>query len=161
MDFEKRLERAIDRGKQTRNAKGRQQTEQSVSEDELKTMHSKCRLDLSEHVENCLKQVADHFPGFRFQTVVDEGGWGAKVIRDDLAVVTSGQAESLYSRLEMLVRPFSSTHIVELVAKGTIRNKEIFNRTHFQFLNQLDVDSFSELVDLWVLEFVEQYAART
>jgi hypothetical protein len=60
----------------------------------------------------------------------------------------------------MLVRPFSSTHIIELAAKATVRNKEIFNRSHFQFLNQIDVDSFRELIDLWALEYAEQFAAR-
>jgi len=161
MDFEKRLERAIVRGRQSKDAKGRQKPEQALREEEMKTLHSKCRLDLSDHVEKCLRQLCDHFPGFQYQTVVGENGWGAKVSRDDLNLGKSGQAESQYSRLEMLVRPFGSAHIVELMAKGTIRNKEIFHRTHYQFLNQIDLDSFSELVDLWVLEFAEQFAART
>ena len=60
----------------------------------------------------------------------------------------------------MLIRPFSSSHIVELVGKATIRNKEAFNRTHFQFLREVDVDSFTELIDLWILEYAELYAAR-
>ena len=66
-----------------------------------------------------------------------------------------------YSRLEVLVRPFSSAHIIELVGKGTIRNKELFQRTHYQFLNQVDLQSLLNMVDLWVLEYAEMYAARS
>ena len=161
MDFDKRLERAIVRGHQTKDAKGRKQAELDMSEEDMKTLHSKCRLDLSEHIEKCLRQLCDHFPGFQYHTIVGEGGWGAKVNRDDLLLGKTGQSENQYSRMEMLVRPFGPAHIVELMAKGTIRNKEIFHRTHFQFLNQIDLDSFSELIDLWVLEFAEQFAART
>lgn len=61
----------------------------------------------------------------------------------------------------MLVTPLGSAAIVELVAKGTIRNKEVFNRKHFQQLSRVDLDSFKELVDLWVLEYAEQFSART
>ena len=159
MDFEKRLERAIVRGQQTRDARGREAAEKTFSEEELKTLHSKYRLELSEHIENCLKKLVDHFPGFRFQTIVGEEGWGAKISRDDFQGRSARRNQ--FSRLEMLVRPFNTTHIVELAVKATIRNKEIFNRTHYQFLSQADLDSFSELIDLWVLEYAESYTART
>ena len=160
MDFEKRLERAIVRGKQTRDARSRSQDEQALSEGDLKNLHSKCRLDLSEHIEDCLRKLADHFPGFRFQTVVSGDGWGATINRDDL-IRRDSEAVDFYSRFEMLIRPFGAAHIVELAAKATVRNKEVFNRSHYQFLNQVDVDSFREMIDLWVLEYAEQFAART
>jgi hypothetical protein len=159
MDFDKRLEKAIDRGCQTRAAEGQKQANDAMSIEDLKNLHSKCRLDLSEHIETCLRQLADHFPGFQFQSVVSEEGWGAKISRDDY-VGGRGDVNNLYSRTEMLIRPFSSTHIIELAAKATVRNKEIFNRSHYQFLNQVDVDSFRELIDLWALEYAEQFAAR-
>jgi len=161
MDFDERLQRAIVRGEQARNAEGRRKTEQALSEDELKTLHSKCRLDLSEHIENCLRRLADHFPGFDFQTIVGEDGWGAKINRDDFQPGRGRQSENLYSRLEMVIRPFSATHIVELAAKATIRNKENFNRSHYQFLDQYDAKAFQELIDLWLLEYAEQYASRS
>jgi hypothetical protein len=161
MDFEHRLERAISRGEQTRDREGRAQAEQAMTEEELKTLHSRYRLDLSEHIEDCLRKLADHFPGFQFATIVGEEGWGAKISRDDLRLGERRQPTSLYSRFEMLVRPYSPAHIVELAAKGTIHNKEVLNRQHFQFLSQVDLDSFRELIDLWVLEYAEQYAART
>ena len=161
MDFENRLQRAIERGQQIRDNKVRERAEQQMSAEELKNLHSKCRLELSEHIENCLRKLSDHFLGFRFESILSEDGWGAKISRDDIGVSTARDRENYYSRVEMVVSPYSSSHIVELAAKATIRNKEIFNRTRFQFLSQVDLDSFCELVDLWVLEFAEQYSART
>lgn len=159
MDFDKRLEKAIERGHKNRETVGREKAEQAVSEDDLRTMHSKCRLDLSEHIEKCLKALADRFPGFRFQTVVEEDGWGARINRDDFIPRHGKRSDNRYSRFEMLIRPFSSTHIVELVAKGAIRNKEVISRSHYQFLAEADLDSFTELIDLWVLEYAEKYAS--
>ena len=158
MDFEKRLERAIQRDQQTRKEQGQAREQKSLSEDDLKTLHSKYRLELSEIIEDCLKKLSDHFPGFDYKTLVSEEGWGAKINRDDIKLVNR-QSQSLYSRMEMVIKPFSSTHIVELVAKGTIRNKEILNRSHYQMLDQADMESFRELIDLWVLEYAESYAA--
>lgn len=159
MDFDKRLERAITRGRERRDAQGRAEAEKAVSEAELKFLHSKYRIELSEQIEGCLKKLAEHFPGFEFQTVVGEEGWGAKISRDDFHSRRGRGPVNKYSRLEMFIRPFTSAHIVELMAKGAIRNKEVFNRTHFQFLSQADVDSFCEMIDLWILEYAEQYAA--
>ncbi len=156
MDFKKRLDRAVTRGQQIRDAQGRAEAEKALDEEELRTIHSQVRIELSEHIESCLRDLADHFPGFRFETVVNEQGWGAKVNRDDYAA--TGRT-SQYSRLEMVIRPFSSTHIVELTAKATVRNKEIFNRSHYQFLAQRDADSFRELIDLWILEYAEKYSS--
>ncbi|MCH7988441.1 MAG: hypothetical protein IID46_04730 [Planctomycetes bacterium] len=160
MDFEQRLEKAIVRGQQNRDIHAREKAEQAMSEDELKSLHSRCRLDLSDHIENCLKKLSDHFPGFRFQTLVSDDGWGAKISRDDFNSRAGSGSKNLYSRFEMLIRPFTSTHIVEMVAKGTIQNKEIISRSHYQFLNQVDVDSFTELIDLWVLEYAEKYSEK-
>lgn len=160
MDFEQRLEKAIVRGQRTRDAKERDRADEAMSEDEWKSLHTTCRLDLSEHIEVCLKRLADHFPGFRFQTIVGDEGWGAKISRDDFVRDASGRKDNRYSRLQMVIRPFSSTHIVELAAKGTVLNKEIIRRNHFQFLSQVDLDSFKELIDLWVLEYAENYSAR-
>ena len=61
------------------------ENERALSEEELKRLHSQYRLQLSEHIERCLSTLPGHFPGFRFETVVAERGWGAAVFRDDLA----------------------------------------------------------------------------
>ena len=159
MDFEQRLEKAIQRGQHSRNAEERKKAERAVSAEDLKSLHSRCRLELSEHIEDCLRRLADHFLGFEYETVVGEEGWGAKISRDDLRASRRQSVRSLYSRLEMYIRPFSSANIVELVAKGTIRNKEILSRNHYQFLAEVDLDSYRELIDLWVLEYAEKFAA--
>jgi hypothetical protein len=161
MDFEKRLERALSRGANTRSSQEQLQTDRKLTDEQLHSEHSRCRLELSEQIETCLRKLADYCPGFRFETVVSDAGWGARVSRDDIALVRGRSAGTEYSRLEVLVRPFSSTHIIELVGKGTIRNKELFQRTHYQFLNQVDLQSLLNLVDLWVLEYAEMYAARS
>lgn len=132
-----------------------------MTQEEIRNLHSQCRLELTERVEDCLRRLADHFPGFEYQSIVSDEGWGARITRDDLKVAPGKRVENVYSRLEMLVTPLGSAAIVELVAKGTIRNKEVFNRKHFQQLSRVDLDSFKELVDLWVLEYAEQFSART
>ncbi len=159
MDFDNRLQRAIQRGARTRAEIGRAAAEKELTAEEQKSLHSRVRLELVEHIENCVKRLADHFPGFEYQPVMSDAGWGARVSRDDLSVQRGEGAKSLYSRLEMVVSPLGSAGIIELVAKGTIRNKEAFHRRHYQRLDQLDADSFKELIDLWVLEYAELYSA--
>jgi hypothetical protein len=73
--------------------------------------------------------------------------------------MAGGKRQNLFSRLELVVRPYSSLHVLELVAKGTIRNKEIYNRTQYQLLADADTATFRELTDRWILEFAELYAA--
>ena len=158
MKFEKRLEKAIERGMRRGNAKVHEAEVQALSETELKRLHSGFRLQLSEHIENCVKCLPNHFPGFQLESVFGERGWGAACSRDDVGPARSGKRTNYYSRLEATVRPFSSLCVLELSAKGTIRDKEIFNRTHFEKLAEADLDNFKELIDLWVLEYVELYA---
>jgi hypothetical protein len=160
MDFQQRLEKAIQRGRRSQDAAAREQAEQALNEEELKRLHSQYRLALSEHIEGCLRQLPRHFPGFRFESLVGERGWGAAVSRDDLSVA-GGRRENYFSRLEVVVRPFTASHVLELAAKGTIRNKELFNRAQFQVLADADPASFSEQVDRWVLEYAELYAAKS
>jgi hypothetical protein len=160
MDFQQRLEKAIQRGQRSHDAEARARAEQAMGEEGLKRLHSQYRLELSEHIEQCLRQLPQHFPGFRFETLVGSRGWGAAISRDDLSL-SDGRRENLFSRLEVAVRPFSTSHVVELTAKGTIRNKEIYNRNQYQVLSDVDVASFRELVDRWILEYAELFAAKS
>lgn len=50
--------------------------------------------------------------------------------------------------------------MLELAGKGTIRNKEAFNRTWFEKLEEASPEKFEELIDAWVLEYAELYAAQ-
>lgn len=156
MEFDKRLKKAIHRGEQSRSREGQKAEQDAQDEQSFRDAHSKYRIDLSDHIGECLQQVADHFPGFEFSTIISEEGWGARIVRDDIDVRAR---RNLFSRLEMVVAPHSTANILALDAKGTVRNREILNRSHFQFLSDVDLDSFSELVDLWVLEYAEKFAA--
>jgi len=122
-------------------------------------VHSGLRLAVSEHIESCLRKLCDHFPGFEYETVMNEDGWGARITRDDINL-KQGVNRNLYSRLEMLVKPFSSAHILEVSTKGTIRNKESLNRNNFKFLNEASEDALFEIVDNLVIEFAQQYSAN-
>ena len=161
MNFDQRLERAIERGHQQRSAQARERAERAMTEDECKNLHSKSRLELSESIESCLRKLVVHFAGFDFESVVGADGWGAKISRDDLAPGDGKPLNKYYSRLEMVIRPVSTGRIVELIARGTIRNKEVLSRAHYQQLVQLDLEGFRDVIDQWVLEYAEKFSART
>ena len=160
MEFQKRLEKAIERGQKAGSERAEAEARQAMSEQEIRRLHSQYRLELSERIEDALKQVADHFPGFQFETLVNERGWGGMVSRDDLDLKSGRPVRSFFSRLEIVIRPVTSAHVLELAAKGTIRNKELFNRAYFQRLTEVDLTGFHETMDLWILEFAESFAAQ-
>ena len=159
MDFQERLEKAIQRGHVAGTARARAEAEQALTEKELQRLHSQYRLGLSEQIERCLKQLADRFPGFRFETIVDDRGWGAAISRDDLRI-QAGQRSSCFSRLEMVVRPISAFFVLELAAKATVCNRELFRRTHYQRLGEVSLTALDEMIDLWALEYAERYACQ-
>lgn len=159
MDFDDRLKQAIERGQRRGDQKSQAARAQAMSEDELKRLHSQYRLKLSEHIEDCIQRLAGHFPGFQCETIFGDRGWGAACSRDDLRLV-AGRREASFSRLEMTVRPPMSMHVLDLAAKGTVRNKEVFIRNYFEKLQDADLTKFLGLVDTWVLEYAELYAAK-
>lgn len=160
MEFEQRLQKAIERGQRKGHSRRQEAAAQAMGEEELKRLHSQYRLQLAEHIEKCLQHLPHHFPGFQCETMYGERGWGGACSRDDLRMETPGRRRSDYSRLEITVRAFSTLHVLELTAKGTIHNKEVFNRVHFERIEEADLAKFLELVDVWVLEYAELYAAR-
>lgn len=160
MEFEERLQRAIQRGAVAAQKRRGEQAAQALTEEQCKRLHSQYRLQVSEHVEKCFIRLPQFVPGFEYENVVSDRGWGAAVKRDDADVGSGRIRSNLFSRLEMVVRPFSSAHVLELTAQGTIRNKEVFNRSHYHPLAEIDIDRFKEMIDLWVLEYAELYAAR-
>jgi hypothetical protein len=159
MSFEQRLQRAIERGGKMADSKQQAERLEAISEEQLRRLHSQYRLQLSDHIESCLEKLPAHLPGFHFERVTSDRGWGAAVNRDD-ADFAGGRRGNVFSRLEIAVRPYTAAKVLELTARGTIRNKEVFNRTYYQLLNEADPERFIELVDAWVLEFAELYAAR-
>jgi hypothetical protein len=158
MDFRERLQRATHRGQQARDAKAREAAAKALSEAECQRLHRDYRLTLMDHLERCLKQLADNFPGFHYEDISNERGLGGAVRRDDLALI-NGRRENLFSRLELVVSPHNQYHVLDIAAKGAVRNKENFIRNHYQLLKDADLDAFRNLIEQWVLDYAEAYAA--
>ncbi|OHB66626.1 MAG: hypothetical protein A2V70_00810 [Planctomycetes bacterium RBG_13_63_9] len=161
MKFDERLSKAIERGQRAGSARAQAKAEKEITEKELARLHTQYRLALCERIESCLRQVADRFPGFRFETVFGDRGWGAGISRDDIDVGAPQRRTDYFSRLEMVIRPVSKYHVLDLAVKGTIRNKELLNHSHFERLTEVDLTSFTELIDLWTLEYAELYATKS
>ena len=159
-NFDERLQQAIQRGQEARLSDSASLEADAATEEELRVQHSHLRNELTEHIENCLRKLCDHFPGFEYSTVLNEKGWGARISRDDIKL-GRGTAKNQYSRLEVLVRPFNDTHILEIATKGTIRNRESLNRTNFKFLKEATIEALKQTVDGIALEFAEQYSANS
>lgn len=160
MSFDDRLQRAIQRGQRRNQAALDAAKADALSEEELRRRHTQIRLQLSEHIDQCLKKLPAYFPGFQCEIIYGERGWGAACHRDDVRIDV-GRRHQQYSRLEMTIRPYSAYHVLELTCKATIRNKEIFHRTYYERIAEADLAKFIELIDLWVLEYAEMYAAKT
>lgn len=159
MDFRERLQKAANRGMRSRAEREHAEAAQALNEEECRRRHSAVRLDLCDHIESCLRQLADNFPGFNFSTVADEKGWGSSLARDDLAI-RGGKRQNLYSRLQVTVGAYVPKYkVLSISAKGAVRNKESFARDHFESIEDLDEQKFRELIELWVLDYAEQYAA--
>lgn len=159
MSFDERLQKAIQRGERRGDEQAEAARRAALSEEQLKRMHTDLRLRLSEHAEQCLRTLPNHFPGFQYETIFGERGWGGAVRRDDIRLVGGKRADE-YSRLEITVRPLSSVLVVDLAAKGTIRNREAFTRNYFERIEDADAAKFMQLIDAWVLEYAEMYASQ-
>lgn len=158
-DFEERLRQAAARGANKANQFQSEAERKKAEAEEFKRLHSKYRLVLSDRIELVVKKLADLFPGFRYQTVFGDAGWGGACMRDDL-VLQRGQRETRYSRFEMAIRPINEYYVLDLQAKGTIANKELLTRSFYQPLAEADLDRFIELSEQWALAYAELYAAN-
>jgi hypothetical protein len=159
-EFEDRLKAAIDRGIRRGQKANEESAQMQATVEQLKGQHTQIRLALSEYIEGVMKKLADHFPGFRFERVFGENGWGGACWRDDL-VFDNGQRRSRYSRFEMVIRPFNEFYVVDLQARGTIANREVFSRGNYQPIAEAAPDHFRQLIDSWSLSFAELYAAKS
>ncbi len=158
-DFDQRLQSAIQRGEKRGQRHDQIARQAQLTEEEFKRLHTMYRLSLSERIERAIAGVAQHFPGFRQETLYGEVGWGAACWRDDL-IVEAGKRTNQYSRLELMIRPPTNYHVLELKGKGTVANKEHFNRLHFVPLQEVDEEDFARLIDTWAIDYAEFYAAR-
>ena len=158
-DFQERLRAAVDRGKRRAEAKADAARAAEMSEEDKRRMHTQYRLELSELIERSVNGIADHFPGFRIEGIFGADGWGTACYRDDLSIVR-GRRENKYSRLEMMIRPYSDLGVLDLKAKGTVANGEVFNRAHYAAINEVDLDEFKHLIQTWAVQYAEMYATK-
>lgn len=159
-EFEDKLKRAIERGQEQSLEQARQEQQQQLTEDEYRRKHTDFRLAISDQIELLMKQVVDHLPGFEYETVYGEKGWGGAISRDDIQIA-DGKRAALFSRLEITVRPYSDVHVVDLNGKGTVRNQEVYFRNLHKLLDEAELDLFLSAVDQWVLDYAEQYANKS
>ena len=159
-DFESRLESAISRGKKRANWKASEERQKELGEEELRRLHTSYRLSLSERIEGAIQRVADHFPGFQQESLYGEVGWGSACFRDDLRI-ESGRRNNQYSRLEMVIRPHSDLNVLDLKGKGTVMNRELFNRSFYVPVAEVDIEEFQQLIDSWAIEYAEVYASKS
>lgn len=40
-------------------------------------------------------------------------------------------------------------------------NRELFNRSHFVAVGEVDIAEFEQLIDSWAIEYAEVYAAKS
>ena len=60
MDFQERLAKAIERGQHLSHQEAQAKHKQTLTEEDLRRLHSKYRLPLTERIESCLKRLPDH-----------------------------------------------------------------------------------------------------
>lgn len=160
MDFEEKLRKAINRGEERSFHRREDQEQKKLSREDLKNRHNEFRLNLSDYIEKSLKKLIDHFPGFEYETIYGDRGWGGAISRDDITRSAMGKSGSFFSRLELTVRPLNEFHVVNITGKGTIQNKEMFNWNYFKDIPETDSEEFKKKIDAWILQYAEQFAAR-
>lgn len=158
MSFRDRLQKATERGRRARDAERSAAAAQALSEEECRRLHSNLRLTLCDTIESCLHELAENSPGFEVETVVDSAGWGSTAKRDDVGLA-GRRSDNFFSRLQIVVGPYNKYHVLDVTAKGTVRNKEAFSRNHYQKLDDVDLEQFQHLIESWVIEYAEAFAA--
>ena len=160
MNFEDRIEQAIQRGQQRSAKKTEQLKQQALTAEQIKSRHNEFRLALSEHIEASLKRLAEHFPGFDYEMIYGARGWGGAIFRSDLTKGPDGRSGSFFSRLEIAVKGLNEYNVVNIAGKGTISDREVFTWNHFRDVDVANKDEFCGIIDTWIVEFAEQFAAR-
>jgi hypothetical protein len=155
MSFEEQLKIAIVRGQEFGQLAKDAERARALSQEEIKNRHNSFRLELSDFIEEQLKKVSQHIPGFEYETLYGDRGWGGALARDDIM-----RGGSYYSRLEITVRPLSEFNLLNIMGKGTIRNRELLNWNYFTEIADVNLGIFREQMDLWILQYVEKFSTR-
>lgn len=157
-DFEERLKKAIELGQKTSAARQAETKQAEWTASRLRIRHNDFRLSLSERIETALKALVNQLPGFEYENIFGDRGWGGAVSRDELDL-NRGQRRTIFSRLELVIKPLTELSIVEIAAKGTVRNREIFVRSHYRSIQESEPVEFFDMIDRWVLEYAQLYSS--
>ena len=76
MEFEDKLQRAIQRGQERTSARANAQKKVEASKEDIRNRHNEFRLNLSDHIEACLKKVGTAFSGLRLRNDLRHKGLG-------------------------------------------------------------------------------------
>ncbi|MEI8212267.1 MAG: hypothetical protein WCI02_08960 [Planctomycetota bacterium] len=158
-EFEERLKNAVVRGANRAESLHSAEERKRLEAEDLKRLHSKYRLELSERIESVIRKLIDMFPGFRYQSVFGDAGWGSACMRDDL-VIERGNRTNKYSRLEIVVRSVNEFNVLDLQAKGTIADRELMTRSFYQPVAQVEMEKFKKSIDDWAVAYAELYATK-
>jgi len=158
-NFDNRLQNAIERGKERAESREQADAARRLNEKEAKALHATYRLQVSNHIETSLRRLAEHFPGFQFETIISEKGWGAALHREDLRIGANRRRSSLFSRIEVVVRPMTDYRVLDIGAKGTVMNRELLDHAFYRPLEEADPVEFQELVDTWAIQYAELFSA--
>lgn len=158
-EFEERLKNAIARGATRAESLNSAEERKRLEAEELKRLHSQYRLELTERIEAVIRKLIDMFPGFRYQSIFGDSGWGSACMRDDL-VIERGIRANKFSRLEIAVRPVNEFNVLDLQAKGTIADRELMTRSFYQPVANVELDKFKKAIDDWAVAYAELYATK-
>ena len=116
MSFRERLQRATERGKQAAGGAAQRGGGQGAERRRVPPAALAVSAGAHRAHRKCLRDLADNFPGFRLETIVDESGWGAAVSRDDVGLAAR-PARQFFSRLQLVVSPYSKYHVLDMAAQ--------------------------------------------
>ncbi len=160
MGLDDQLEKAILRGKERNANRLDLEKQKLLTAEEIRNRHNLFRLNLSDYIEESLRKLAQHLPGFEYETIYGERGWGGALYREDLTMGAKGRAGAFFSRVEITVRPQNEFNVVNIAGKGTVKDKEIFTWNHFKDISEATDEEFKQTIDSWIIQYAEQFAAR-
>jgi hypothetical protein len=153
--FRDRLRKAIQAGADAQQQRAADQRLAQQQEQKLRALYDRYERGLRDHIEACLNELVDQWPGFDLTSVVSDKGWGHAVSRDDRV---HGRQDRLYNRLELTVRSYADYQFIEVLAKGTIRNREVIRRSDDDRMETADLALLKKFIERIVVEFARRYA---
>jgi hypothetical protein len=157
-DFRSRIQRAVNSGKGADRGRAAEKREARQAGRKIRELHENFDGELRPHIHTCLEELNREFPAFDMQEVYNEKGRGYALARDDAIRGGSERRDRYYSRLEIYVHHFKDHGYLEVSAKGSIRNKEKYERSEDDRLETLEIDLFKRFVERVVVEYAHDFA---